>query len=250
MLKSWRVCATVLMLIAAPAAASAAEGYATNAVNLRAGPGTEYPAVTVIPGGANLDIYGCLDDYRWCDVSWNGDRGWISASYLDYFFNGSYVYFPDYFDEIDVPIVTFALGPYWSDYYRDRDFYHHRHRWEQVWHDQGRYGEHHHAIAHLGPLNEQIHSNAAVGLNAPASGSFHPVHHRPHFVSPIAHPNFGERHFRRSFGAQNFSVHHGGRNFSALGGGPVHFGGGLARHGGGLGGGGHRGHGGDGRHHG
>jgi uncharacterized protein YraI len=140
MLKRWRVLITAIFAIAAPATALAARGYATNTVNMRAGPGTEYPVVDTIPAGAHVTIHGCLSDYAWCDVSWRGDRGWVASSYLNYFYRNEYVYLPDYVGVIDVPIVTFALGPYWSSYYVGRPWYHRRAYWQQVWRSHGRYG--------------------------------------------------------------------------------------------------------------
>ena len=65
---------------------------------MRAGPGTEYPVVKTVPAGAPVNVHGCLSDHDWCDVSWSGDRGWVSADYLNYFYNNRYVYLPSYAD--------------------------------------------------------------------------------------------------------------------------------------------------------
>ncbi len=46
-----------------PAAAEASDGFVTGDVNLRAGPGTDYPRITVLPEGAPVEIYGCLSGY-------------------------------------------------------------------------------------------------------------------------------------------------------------------------------------------
>lgn len=66
-LRSLAVAATVLM--GAATAASAQEAYTTNDVSLRAGPGTRYPVVRVIPEDAVVYIHGCLRNWDWCDVS-------------------------------------------------------------------------------------------------------------------------------------------------------------------------------------
>ena len=50
-------------------AANAAQAFATANVNLRAGPGTDYPVVTTLSAGQILTIYGCLSDGSWCDVA-------------------------------------------------------------------------------------------------------------------------------------------------------------------------------------
>ena len=150
-----------------PGAALAARGYATSDVNMHAGPGNEYPIVDRIPAGAHVNIHGCLGDYAWCDVSWRVDRGWVSANYLDYFYNNRYVYLPDYIDVIDVSIVTFSLGSYWSEYYTGRPWYHRRAHWRHFWHSRGRYGYrggahgHHNFVRNHNP--SRIHSHERIG---------------------------------------------------------------------------------------
>ncbi len=110
-----------------PAAANAANGYVTASVNMRSGPSTAYPPVTVIPDGASVDIIGCLTGFSWCDVAWRGYRGWVSSNYLDYFAERRRYRLPEYGPRYGVPIITFNFG-YWDRYYRDRPFYRERHR--------------------------------------------------------------------------------------------------------------------------
>jgi uncharacterized protein YraI len=62
MLKLWPFLVSATFVLAAPATALAARGEATTNVNMRAGPGTEYPAVSLIPADARIDIHGCLKD--------------------------------------------------------------------------------------------------------------------------------------------------------------------------------------------
>jgi uncharacterized protein YraI len=141
MTKRWRLLAAALFLIGAPTAALAARGTTTSDVNMRAGPGTDYPLVATVPEDARVNIHGCLSDYDWCDVSWSGERGWINAQYLDYYYNNRYVYLPDYVDVIDVPVVTFTLGSYWADYYPHRPWYRRLNHWVNVWRSHGSYGQ-------------------------------------------------------------------------------------------------------------
>ncbi len=100
------IAAAVLLM---PTAALAAPGIVTTTVSLRAGPGEGFPTVDRIPGGARVNIHGCLRGTAWCDVSWSDDRGWVSSQYLEYLYRNRYVYLPDYVDEIDVPVVPFVL---------------------------------------------------------------------------------------------------------------------------------------------
>ena len=76
-------------LAAAPASASEPVSVATADVNLRAGPGTQYPIVTTIPYGSSVSLYGCTAGVTWCDVGWAGERGWVAATYLQAVYAGT-----------------------------------------------------------------------------------------------------------------------------------------------------------------
>ncbi len=120
-------------LLLAPTAALAAPGIVTESAGLRAGPGPGFPLVDRIPGGSRVNVHGCLRGDAWCDVSWSDDRGWVSSQYLEYLYRNSYVYLPDYVDQVDVPIVPFVLSSYWSSYYAGRPWYHRRAYWTNYW---------------------------------------------------------------------------------------------------------------------
>ena len=124
-LQGWLRNTAIVAALAVPLAALAQQqAFTSNAVNLRAGPGTEYPVVAVLAQGQSLDVVGCTDGYGWCDVSLpDGMRGWISASLLSYPYQGSAVPLVTYGAAIGVPLVSFAIGSYWGSYYRDRPWY-------------------------------------------------------------------------------------------------------------------------------
>ena len=76
---------TKLLALAAGAALVAMMGAASaatvaNDLNLRAGPGTNYPVVATMPAGAHVNVRNCTGS--WCRVSFRGETGWASASYL------------------------------------------------------------------------------------------------------------------------------------------------------------------------
>jgi uncharacterized protein YraI len=275
MLNRWIVTTVAALALAAPTAALAASGYATSTVNMRAGPGTEYPVVDTIPAGAHVDIHGCLDDHSWCDVSWSSDHGWVSAAYLDYLYRNQYVYLPDYVDVIGVPIVSFSLGSYWADYYTGRPWYHRLAYWQNFWRAHGRYGyaRNENAAPNRGHARNfetgnqgrfvqgprSPHELARTGVNPGTVGRQyrgerqHVVggEYANHFRGPsVVHraPSFGGGgpHFGRTAGglsahASAGAVHMGGPGFAhGGGGGGPHFAGGGAPHGGGGGGGNHR----------
>ncbi|MBH5373023.1 SH3 domain-containing protein [Bradyrhizobium glycinis] len=123
----------VAALLLVPTAALAAPGIVTVSTGLRAGPGTGFPLVDRIPGGARVNIHGCLRGKAWCDVSFSDDRGWVSSQYLEYRYRNRYVYLPDYVEVIDVPVVPFVLTSYWSSYYAGRPWYHRHAYWNDYW---------------------------------------------------------------------------------------------------------------------
>jgi uncharacterized protein YraI len=126
-------------LLLAPTAALAAPGIVTVSTGLRAGPGTGFPLVDRIPGGARVNIHGCLRGNAWCDVSFTDDRGWVSSQYLQYLYRNHYVYLPDYVDVIDIPVVSFALTSYWSSHYGGRPWYRRHAYWNNYWSSHQRF---------------------------------------------------------------------------------------------------------------
>jgi uncharacterized protein YraI len=120
--------AVLLFVGLASNSAVAANGFTTADVNMRAGPGAQYPIITTVPAGAGVTIYGCVRGWRWCDTNWRGIRGWVSARFLEAAYRGDRVLLPAYGVVIGVPIIAFGLD-YWDDHYRDRPWYRERHRW-------------------------------------------------------------------------------------------------------------------------
>lgn len=107
-------------------------------LNLRVGPGTDFGVIDVIPGGYPVDVLGCLDAYEWCDVDWDGLRGWVSARYLEH--PGTSAYLPQVGPRIGVPIISFSFTTYHDRHYHDYPWYRERHgRWRgRDWRDDRR----------------------------------------------------------------------------------------------------------------
>lgn len=81
--------------------ASAFPAVVENDLNLRAGPGTGYHVIDVMPGGAAVQAGNCYGG--WCRVNYGGRTGYASRSYLDIGRAGdwrrgyrSYAYAPGY----------------------------------------------------------------------------------------------------------------------------------------------------------
>ena len=78
------VAAIAAMAFAGPAEAQqAGPDHATTAdLNLRSGAGTGFGVIAVIPRGQPVQLHGCNPAVTWCNVSFEGTTGWVSARYL------------------------------------------------------------------------------------------------------------------------------------------------------------------------
>jgi uncharacterized protein YraI len=68
-------------LIASPAVALNAFS-PTGHLNVRSGPGFQYPVVGVMQQNVPAAVTGCIQDYSWCSVAVGAVSGWASAPYL------------------------------------------------------------------------------------------------------------------------------------------------------------------------
>lgn len=66
----------------ATTAADAANAIVTTTLNMRTGPGTQYPTLGAIPNGAGVNVRGCTSGYGWCQVGYGGRYGWAASRYL------------------------------------------------------------------------------------------------------------------------------------------------------------------------
>lgn len=66
-----------------PAAALAqTDGSVTADLNVRQGPGSNYPVVATVPSGGDITIVGCLEGSSWCEVDADGTAGYAFSRYL------------------------------------------------------------------------------------------------------------------------------------------------------------------------
>ena len=119
------------LMIVSAGAAQAADAFTTADVSMRAGPSTDYPRVMVLRAGTSVTVYGCLQDYRWCDASFQNARGWVAATYLSYPYQGNRVTIPAFGAQLGLAILNFSLNDYWGSYYRNRPWYGRRDYWNR-----------------------------------------------------------------------------------------------------------------------
>lgn len=99
------VAAVCLALIMMSGMVQAAPAVTMRSTNLRTGPATSYPVIARIPAGETVEIFACLRNRNWCDIEWDGWRGWAYSRHLAYT-GGEYSSVPVY------EIIPFIGVPY------------------------------------------------------------------------------------------------------------------------------------------
>lgn len=75
------VAAIALMGFAGVASAQVMAQAVTD-LNVRSGPGPEYPVVGAIMASGHATVSGCIEGSKWCQVSASGVEGWAYSDYL------------------------------------------------------------------------------------------------------------------------------------------------------------------------
>jgi uncharacterized protein YraI len=84
-MKNWTIWAASAATVAALAlCAAAVAGEVSSPVNVRSGPGTNWPVVATIPAGADLQVLSCSAGWRWrwCQVQAGDVKGYVNQSAL------------------------------------------------------------------------------------------------------------------------------------------------------------------------
>jgi uncharacterized protein YraI len=95
------------MLAAIPAAHAEMSATTLTDLNVRAGPGPQYPAVGVATRGSAAVLDGCMEGSNWCRIDVNGLRGWAYARYLATDMGGTTAVIQERRTELSVPTVAY-----------------------------------------------------------------------------------------------------------------------------------------------
>ncbi|MCG5482286.1 MAG: SH3 domain-containing protein [Sinorhizobium meliloti] len=101
------VLAAGAMLAAIPAAHAEMSATTLTDLNVRAGPGPQYPAVGVATRGSAAVLDGCMEGSNWCRIDVNGLRGWAYARYLATDMGGTTAVIQERRTELSVPTVAY-----------------------------------------------------------------------------------------------------------------------------------------------
>jgi uncharacterized protein YraI len=155
----WASACAVAVLAPLSTTAYSQEAFTSQVANVRAGPDRSYPLVSQLGAGAPVRVEGCLDDWSWCDVSFEDNRGWVYAPFLLYGVQDDRVPLYTYGPSLGIAIVGFSLGTYWDEHYRRRPWYGSRGEWEH------RSAPEHHAPTGLPP-----HATYTPGMHVDRGG--------------------------------------------------------------------------------
>ena len=118
-----------VLLLAVCGTAGAQNAYTARSLGLHAGPDRSYPLVAQVDEGMPLEVHGCLDGWSWCDVSAEGNRGWMYGGGIYFDYNGGTDWLYSYGPQVGVPVITFSVDSYWGSYYQGRPWYGQRETW-------------------------------------------------------------------------------------------------------------------------
>jgi uncharacterized protein YraI len=80
-------------------------------LNVRAGPGPEYPVIGVIRAQEPVTMVGCIEGSLWCQINHKGKEGWAYAQYLATQSAGNRVIISERRPDVVVPSVTYTRPP-------------------------------------------------------------------------------------------------------------------------------------------
>lgn len=74
-------------------------------LNIRAGPGPQYPVIGVLAAGQSATLNGCIQNSKWCTIAEANGQGWIYSDYVTADFGGNEVVLTRRPADADITIV-------------------------------------------------------------------------------------------------------------------------------------------------
>ncbi|TYR31367.1 DUF1236 domain-containing protein [Mesorhizobium microcysteis] len=102
--------ATCAMLALTGTAMAQTAVVATTDLNIRSGPGPEYPVIGAIAIDDQAMLGGCIEGSKWCQISYAGAEGWVYSDYLIADNAGVEVIVTERPAGMDVPVAVYE-GP-------------------------------------------------------------------------------------------------------------------------------------------
>lgn len=102
--------ATCAMLALTGTAMAQTAVVATTDLNIRSGPGPEYPVIGAIAIDDQAMLGGCIEGSKWCQVTYAGAEGWVYSDYLIADNAGVEVIVTERPAEMQVPVAVYE-GP-------------------------------------------------------------------------------------------------------------------------------------------
>lgn len=87
-------------------------------LNVRAGPGPQYPVIGVLAAGQSATLTGCIANSKWCTIAEAGGNGWVYSDYVTGDFGGSRVVLTRRPADADIAVVS----PPADDVYSQDDY--------------------------------------------------------------------------------------------------------------------------------
>ncbi|TIT63644.1 MAG: DUF1236 domain-containing protein [Mesorhizobium sp.] len=85
-------------------------------LNVRAGPGPQYPVIGVLAAGQSATLNGCIENSKWCTIAEAGGQGWVYSDYVTADFGGSRVVLTQRRSAVAVVSPPEDIGNYPTDY--------------------------------------------------------------------------------------------------------------------------------------
>ncbi|CAN7261508.1 DUF1236 domain-containing protein [Mesorhizobium amorphae] len=86
-------------------------------LNVRAGPGPQYPVIGVLAAGQSATLQGCIANSKWCTIAEANGQGWVYSDYVTADFGGNQVVLTRRPADADIAVVTPPSDDIYTDTY-------------------------------------------------------------------------------------------------------------------------------------